>query len=455
MGKSKHLISRHKQQKKYARKKRLKPKQNNKGKKNVVNIQTGKKLTISACMMVKDEEHNLHRCLSSIKDLVDEIIVVDTGSTDKSIEICKSYGAKVYFHKWADDFSLHRNQSIGYATSDWVLIIDADEEAITTPSTYQKLRKTLCDISSTFDCASILFKDIQKGMVIVQQYSARLFRREKIKYSGIIHNQPKIKEKATFGIDDFYIKHYGYDLSPEKAKQKYEKTRKLLYKSLEQDPNDYTAYFYLAQNYAQTKDYQKAVEYGERYLEYKDQALRDGKFMVAIYYCIFHCYKELNNPRKANEWLNMGIQDLPNDIDLALALTEYGVWQRKSDIAMVGARRFIELYDQYSKDPSLKGNRFIYTHVPEALSFCHFHFILIVLHELVGALEQLHDNFANLAPQYAYNLANDFAQMFTRFKMPELIEKYLPQSAKPTVPNIADFGVKFNKLSENKVRNVA
>ena len=91
---------------------------------------TNKGVTISACMMVKNEEAFLPRCLESIKDVVDEIIVVDTGSTDRTAEIAKSYGAKVYHHPWENNFSKHRNQSISYATGDWIFILDGDEEVI-------------------------------------------------------------------------------------------------------------------------------------------------------------------------------------------------------------------------------------------------------------------------------------------------------------------------------------
>ena len=85
---------------------------------------------LSACMIVRDEENNLHRCLTSIKDVVDEIVVVDTGSEDRTVEIAKSFGAKVFHHPWEGDFSKHRNQSISYAKGKWIFIIDADEELI-------------------------------------------------------------------------------------------------------------------------------------------------------------------------------------------------------------------------------------------------------------------------------------------------------------------------------------
>ena len=79
-------------------------------------------------MIVKNEEDCLGRCLKSVCDHVDEIIIVDTGSTDGTVEIAKSYGARIYHHPWENDFSKHRNQSLSYATGDWIFILDADEE---------------------------------------------------------------------------------------------------------------------------------------------------------------------------------------------------------------------------------------------------------------------------------------------------------------------------------------
>jgi len=83
--------------------------------------------SISVCMIVKNEEKFLPRCLESIRNLVDEIIIVDTGSTDNTIQIAQSFGAKVYQHPWENDFAKHRNQSLNYATGEWVLVLDADE----------------------------------------------------------------------------------------------------------------------------------------------------------------------------------------------------------------------------------------------------------------------------------------------------------------------------------------
>ncbi|MBI5243325.1 MAG: glycosyltransferase [Elusimicrobia bacterium] len=82
---------------------------------------------ISLCMIAKNEESCIAKALASVRDYVDEIILVDTGSTDKTCHIASCYGAKIYHHPWGDDFSESRNHSLGYATGDWILILDADE----------------------------------------------------------------------------------------------------------------------------------------------------------------------------------------------------------------------------------------------------------------------------------------------------------------------------------------
>ncbi|RZM82695.1 TPR domain-containing glycosyltransferase [Leptolyngbya iicbica] len=84
-------------------------------------------MTISLCMIVKDEAENLPRCLNSVKDCVDEILVLDTGSQDDTIAIAQSYGAMVDTAEWGNDFATARNQSITDVTSDWILVLDADE----------------------------------------------------------------------------------------------------------------------------------------------------------------------------------------------------------------------------------------------------------------------------------------------------------------------------------------
>ncbi len=83
---------------------------------------------LSLCMIVKNEERFLAACLASVKDAVDEINIVDTGSTDRTVEIARSFGANVAFREWRNDFGWARNESLQMATRRWTLVLDADEE---------------------------------------------------------------------------------------------------------------------------------------------------------------------------------------------------------------------------------------------------------------------------------------------------------------------------------------
>src|SRR6516165_8985780 len=82
---------------------------------------------VSLCMIVRNEEANLGLCLDTAADLVDEIVVVDTGSTDRTREIAAQYGARVYDFRWVDDFSAARNESLRHATGRWIFWLDADD----------------------------------------------------------------------------------------------------------------------------------------------------------------------------------------------------------------------------------------------------------------------------------------------------------------------------------------
>jgi glycosyltransferase involved in cell wall biosynthesis len=83
---------------------------------------------LSLCMIVKDEEERIGNCLDSIKGIVDEMIIVDTGSSDETVTICKSFGAQVFHFPWNGSFADARNYGLDRATGDWILWLDADEK---------------------------------------------------------------------------------------------------------------------------------------------------------------------------------------------------------------------------------------------------------------------------------------------------------------------------------------
>jgi glycosyltransferase involved in cell wall biosynthesis len=225
---------------------------------------------LSACILAKNEEENISRCLKSIVNLCDEIIVVDTGSTDKTVEIAKSYGAKVYHHEWEDDFSLHRNQTIKYASGDWLLIIDCDEELTSTIDPVD-FKKRLGKIAPEIGCLIVTtWENIDGADVYWPGYRfVRVSSNPSYKYCA--HN--KLKFDGYTAETDIVIKHYGYNTDPEKRKAKRERVLKLLKKRLEEDPKDCAAMYYMCQVYSGISEWDSVISWGNKC---RDNGLRPG-----------------------------------------------------------------------------------------------------------------------------------------------------------------------------------
>ena len=202
--------------------------------------------TVSACLIVRDEEKLLPGCLDSIRSWVDEIIVVDTGSNDKTVSIAMSYGAKVFNQQWEGDFAKHRNYSMAQASSDWIFIIDADERIC--EEDVARLKELINSDQHSIISINVfnVYGSDEKMTTFLP--SIRLFRRNlNLQYQGIVHNRLVFPENATIVRANLKLKHLGYDLSPERMRKKFERSHALLEKQLQKDPNDAFAMFNLAQ----------------------------------------------------------------------------------------------------------------------------------------------------------------------------------------------------------------
>jgi tetratricopeptide (TPR) repeat protein len=145
--------------------------------------------TVSACLIVKNESRVLERCLASLSDVVDEIVVVDTGSTDATPEIAGSFGARMCHYAWTGDFAAARNVGLDAASSDWILVIDADEylAAETRPQVRAVIDHTDAD-GILITVRNLLAPDdlIQSAESLI----VRLFRRrDDVRFAGIIHEE--------------------------------------------------------------------------------------------------------------------------------------------------------------------------------------------------------------------------------------------------------------------------
>lgn len=142
-------------------------------------------MTLSVCMIVKDEEQTLARCLSCVGSFADEIIVVDTGSTDDTVKIARSFTDKVFFFEWCDDFSAARNFSFSEAAGDLVMWLDADD--VITPENAQKIVRL--KENGAFDVAFLKYAAAFDGDTpTFVYYRERIFRRSlNLQWQGFVH----------------------------------------------------------------------------------------------------------------------------------------------------------------------------------------------------------------------------------------------------------------------------
>lgn len=217
---------------------------------------------LSLCMIVKDEEQYLPDCLASAKPVVDEIIIVDTGSTDRTVEIARAAGAQVFYEEWCNDFAAARNASLRHATGDWILVLDADERL---PADSGKLMRRLLDAP---DVAAYLVK-LQcptlggSAMGTTQlKWLPRLFRNGVgARYEGIVHEclLPSLRGKGKIVYSDVTLDHLGYLQSPEATQAKATRNLRLLEHQVAETSADSLTWIQLAETYLTLARHDQAI----------------------------------------------------------------------------------------------------------------------------------------------------------------------------------------------------
>ncbi len=208
-------------------------------------------MKLSLCMIVRNEEKNLPNCLKHIKNVVDEIIVVDTGSTDKTPYIAKKLGAKLYHFKWRDDFSAARNESLKHAKGDYIIYLDADDRV--SKKDAEKIAILKANLPKEKNLAyslKIVLPSPEKGKN--SAYQVRIFPNlPDVRFEQPIHEQivPSLKRKGIKGmLTDIVIEHKGYE-EYELLRKKACRNLRILKKLLSKDPDSWFAHYFLAQTY--------------------------------------------------------------------------------------------------------------------------------------------------------------------------------------------------------------
>ncbi|HPX12106.1 MAG TPA: glycosyltransferase, partial [Syntrophales bacterium] len=287
-------------------------------------------IRLTACMMVKNEEEMLPRCLESIRGRVDEIVVVDTGSTDRTVEIALSFGARVHHHPWRNDFSLHRNQSISYASGKWVFIIDADEEYRPSPRASLREETALAE-EKGFDTLVMRVENLHReGTETVCSDSLRVFRRNgRIRYEGIVHNE--LTGWGNPGSSTGRIVHYGYDRGAASARRKFERTATLLRKQIAENPENAGAHMYLSCSHASLGQNEEALREALAAVDLVEAQGITNVHFTRAYYGAVRCLILEKRYGEAEALCERARARFGDQIDLYAALTmirfETGDWE--------------------------------------------------------------------------------------------------------------------------------
>ncbi|MGH2365887.1 MAG: glycosyltransferase [Chloroflexota bacterium] len=232
---------------------------------------TRRQASISACLIVKNEEQNLQRCLDSLHGKVDEIVVVDTGSTDGTLDLVRANGLEAGHFAWCDDFSAARNASLALASGDWIIWIDADEELIEhVPGALRHMCEQLpaqwdgCWVPSQ----SLASYDGEIG-VVARQW--RVFRNHRgIIFHGRIHEQLELPHGAPprlAGQEAVVTRHWGYLPSGDLLARKAERNLGLLAAAIRDKPDDPRHHFNLGLQYSFGHRWDEALAELERGIE--------------------------------------------------------------------------------------------------------------------------------------------------------------------------------------------
>ena len=293
-------------------------------------------ILLSSCLIVKNEEQRLPQCLDSLRSLADEIIVVDTGSSDRTVAIAKKYQARVFQFDWCDDFSQARNYAIAQAKGKWILVIDADEVL------EQSAIATLQEVMQRDDCLAV---NLLRSEIDAKQapYSLvlRLFRNHPaIAFTGIYHEsidrsvvalQAQAPHWQVLNVEVPVLLHYGYTDSEIQLKHKYEFAKQLMHKHLEEFPDDSYMLNKLGALYIsspQDRDRNLGIE-----LLQKGLALLDDKEQQSLIRCELHYHLGLAYHQNAdwelakNAYEQVIALDVPNLVKLSAYLNLGNIYQ--------------------------------------------------------------------------------------------------------------------------------
>jgi glycosyltransferase involved in cell wall biosynthesis/SAM-dependent methyltransferase len=308
-------------------------------------------------MMVKNEEKHLEDCLEALnlirEELDTELIIVDTGSDDNTVEIAKEFTDKVYFHKWNDNFSEMRNTVISYAKGDWYFSLDGDE-VVSNPKTIIDFFKN--GNHKRYNTALVTQKnytDVENDKFALDMVP-RIFKNdEDFHFEGAIHNQPQYK-KPIKELDTI-LNHYGYISSDsELMEKKFNRTATILKQELEKNPENIYYWYQLSRSYAMHGEPKEALEAIINAYKILKKKTNNHKKYIMVYIQLSKMYLKNKRFGKSEEIAQkaINIKDGYIDIYYYLAKSQYYLNKRKESLQ--NFKEYINLVNDYDNAKSRK-----------------------------------------------------------------------------------------------------
>ncbi|SHI68324.1 glycosyltransferase family 2 protein [Desulfofundulus thermosubterraneus] len=345
-------------------------------------------LPVSLCMIARNEEHWIASCIQSVQHLVREIVVVDTGSTDRTKEVAAQSGARVFTFHWCDDFAAARNYSLSKATGDWILVLDADE--ILAPVKLEEFARLL-DAPGVEGYFVKIRSYLGNGEGMAEDQVVRLFRNKPAyRFAGAIHEQVAgaiIKHNAGGGLafSDLLIYHFGYLDRHLQVKNKHQRNICVIKKALDDKPDDPFLLYSLGIEHLQCGEIKKGIEQLEKALVFMRG--NEGYFRDLLLTLCLGLFRTGQRDR-LTFLLDGALSMLPADPDLHLL------------------KGLLALHDGRC-DTAIEELRFALTVGAQILPPYHIHALLGDSYNLLGQYGEAEDEYFNallLAPHMLYPL---------------------------------------------------
>lgn len=310
----------------------------------------GKKASLSLCMIVKDEGKTLERCLNSVKSFINEIIIVDTGSKDNTVEIAKKFNAKIYKFKWIDDFSAARNFAFSKATSDYIMWLDGDD--FINEDDIKKIENLLSNMDSSYDyiSAEYILARNSEGKVSTSLRRNRIVKRQSaFLWVGNVHEYLAVYGKGLEG--NFSIEH---------GKVKEYTDRNLqIFKTMEKNNKKFTPrdIYYYANELFDNGYYKESINQYNKFIDTKEGWIEDikGAYLkiiralnlinekdkivdvaleslkidtptAEIACSLGEYYFEKENYNQAAFWYRVALDSRPSSLNMSLTNSDYYTW---------------------------------------------------------------------------------------------------------------------------------